>query len=54
MATSKTKADNFIREMQKKEKELREQFGIDRDDVTVSITVIIQEQVRYSSREDED
>lgn len=54
MATTRVKAENFVKEMQAKEKEARERLGIAREDVTVSINVAIQEQVRYSSTEDED
>jgi hypothetical protein len=54
MATSRTKAENFIKEMKRAELEILERLNIPREDVTVGISVDIQETVRYSSSEDED
>lgn len=54
MPTSKVKADNFIRDLQQSERELRDKYGIDRKDVVMNVSVNVLEQVRYSSAEDED
>lgn len=54
MATTRTKAEEFIKELQRIEAELRKKFGIDREDVVVNAWFTVHETVRYSSAEDED
>lgn len=54
MATTRGKAEAFIKELQRVETELREKFGIDREDVVVNASFTVHETVRYSSAEDED
>jgi hypothetical protein len=54
MATTRAKADNFIREMGKAELQLRIEFGIAADDITVSIRIKVEEYATYNSHEDED
>lgn len=54
MTTTRPKAEQFIKELQKSAQELREKFGIDEKDVVVNASVEIHEQVRFSSVEDMD
>jgi hypothetical protein len=54
MPTTRVKAENFTRELNKSVEEIRGRLGIERDDVVVTATVAVIESVRYSSREDED
>jgi hypothetical protein len=54
MATTRSAADAFIAQMQKTQRETMERLSIERDDVVVSISVSVNDTVRYSSREDED
>lgn len=54
MATNQTKADNFIREMTATEVKIREKYGIDPKDITVSIRIKVEQYATYSSHEDED
>lgn len=49
MATTRFKADRFIKELRAKEDELLSHIDIDKDDVKISIHVTIEEQVRYCS-----
>lgn len=49
MATTRGKAEQFRKALHQSVQELLEQFSIAKEDVTVTATINIQEQVRYTS-----
>jgi hypothetical protein len=54
MATSRGKAETFVKELNQAVTDIRTRLSIDPADVVVTATVAVLDSVRYSSREDED
>lgn len=54
MATTRGKAELFIKEMKALEDQLIAKYGFADEDVTVTINVKVLESVSYHSRQDED
>lgn len=54
MATTKGKADQFIRRVTQEAGKARQELGLDRDDYDLRISVTITDRVMYDEHEDED
>lgn len=54
MATTKGRAEAFVREVTKAAHDCRERLGIDRNDIHHVIRVTVTDQITYNEHEDED